>query len=253
MLPAAYTWSLTAIAVAAALAMLWAFKQCSDQARIQVAKRKIRAHLLAFRLFADEPAQIFKSQWQLLVWNFRYLALMLRPTAVTIVPLALLLFHLDAMYGRRPLNANESATVTVQFSDGSEPRMDSLSLQGHGIAVETPPLRFPEERRVCWRVRAAKNESGTIQLSLPGISVMKSVQAGSPAVYLSERRVASLLAWLCYPGEARLSDGSVSSIAVEYPPAEICVYGYGVHWLIWFCMVSLLAMLLFRRRLRVTF
>jgi hypothetical protein len=253
MLPATYTWSLTAIAVVAALAMLWAFKQCSDQARIQVAKRKIRAHLLAFRLFADEPAQIFKSQWQLLVWNFRYLALMLRPTAVTIVPLALLLFHLDAVYGRRPLYAGESAIVTAQLSQASELRTMSVSLQGRGVAVETPPLRFPTERRACWRVRAAKNESGSVQLSLPGISVMKSVQTGSPAVYLSERRVASLLPWLCYPGEARLPDGPVSSIAVDYPPAELYVFGYGVHWLVWFCVVSLVAMLLFRRRLRVAF
>src|ERR1035437_7356407 len=111
MLPAAYTWSLTAIAIAVACALLCVFKRCSDQARIQVAKRKIRAYLLAFRLFGDEPAMIFKSQWQLLVWNLRYLALMLRPTVVTIVPLALLLFHLDAVYGRRPLRAGEAAIV----------------------------------------------------------------------------------------------------------------------------------------------
>jgi hypothetical protein len=253
MLPAVYTWSLTAIAFAVGLAMLWAFKQCSDQARIQVAKRKIRAHLLAFRLFADEPAQIFKSQGRLLLWNFRYLALMLRPTAVTIVPLALLLFHLDAVYGRRPLHAGEPATVTAQISDASNPRMASLSLQGHRIAVETPPLRFPEDHRICWRVRAAKNGSGSVQLSLPGGSVMKSVQAVSGAGYVSERRVTSLLWWLCYPGEGRLPDIGVRSIEVEYPSAEISVFGFGVHWLVWFCVVSFVAMLLFRGRLRVTF
>ena len=253
MLPPGYTWSLTAIAVAAAFAMLWAFKHCSDQARIQVAKRKIRAHLLAFRLFADEPAMIFKSQAQLLVWNLRYLALMLRPTAVTIVPLALLLLHLDAVYGRRPLHEGESAIVTAQVSGGSAPSMASLSLEGQGIAVETPPLRFPEERRVCWRVRAVNGESGSVRLSMPGASVIKRVEAGSPAGYLSERRVSSLPEWLCYPGEARLPVSTLSSIEVEYPSAEINVFGFGVHWLVWFCVVSLIAMLVFRRRLRVTF
>lgn len=253
MLPATYTWSLTAIAVATALGMLWAFKRCSDQARIEVAKRKIRAHLLAFRLFPDDPAQIFKSQGQLLLWNFRYLGLMLRPTAVTIVPLALLLFHLDAVYGWRPLHAGESAIVTAQLSEASEQRTLALSLEGRGIAVETPPLRFPEQRQACWRVRASKNECGSVQLSLPGVSVMKSVQVGSQVLYLSERRVASLLQWLCYPGEARLPNGLVSSIAVDFPPVQIGVMGYGVHWLVWFCAVSLVAMLAFRRRMRVVF
>lgn len=253
MLSAAYTWSLAAIAVAAAFAMLWAFKRFSDQSRIQVAKRKIRAHLLAFRLFADEPAMIFKSQGQLLVWNFRYLALMLRPTAITIIPLAFLLFHLDAVYGRRPLNAGESTVVTAQVSDAAAMRIGSLTLEGRDLAVETPALRFPEEHRVCWRVRAAKNESGTVRLTMPGVSVIKSVQAGPSAVYLSERRVSSLIAWLCYPGEARLPDAAVTSIEVEYPSAELGVFGFGVHWLVWFCVVSLVAMLGFRRRLRVTF
>jgi hypothetical protein len=253
MLPAGYTWSLTAIAVAAAVAMLWAFKHCSDQARILVAKRKIRGYLLAFRLFADEPAMLFKSQGQLLVWNLRYLALMLRPTAVTIIPLALLLFHLDAVYGRRPLHAGESAIVTAQVSGGPAQSLASLSLEGQGIAVETPPLRLPEERRVCWRVRALKGESGNVRLSMQGASVMKSVQAGAPAAYLSERRVSSLPEWLCYPGEARLPVPTLSSIAVEYPSAEINVFGFGVHWLVWFCVVSLIAMLVFRRWLRVTF
>jgi hypothetical protein len=253
MLPAAYTWSLTAISVAVAFAMLWAFKRCSDQARIQVAKRKIRAYLLAFRLFGDEPAMIFKSQAQLLVWNLRYLALMVRPTVVTIIPLALLLFHLDAIYGRRPLRTGESAIVTAELAEGSEPGMASLSLEGRGVAVETPALRFPEERRVCWRVRAGRSESGTVLLNLASGSVTKRVQAGSRAGYLSERRVSSLLAWLCYPGEARLSDAALSSIEVEYPSAEINAFGFGVHWLVWFCVVSLVAMLLFRRRLRVTF
>ena len=253
MLPAIYTWSLTAIAIAVALAMLWAFKHCSDQARIQVVKRKIHAHLLAFRLFADEPAMIFKSQGQLLVWNLRYLALMLRPTVVTIVPLALLLFHLDAVYGRRPLHAGESAIVTAQVSGASAPELMALTLAGRGISVETPALRMAQEQRVCWRVRAANGQSGAVQLKLAGSSELKSVQAGSSAVYLSERRVASLPAWLLYPVEPRLQDAAVSSIEVEYPPAEVAVFGFSMHWLVWFCVVSLAVMLLFRKRMHVTF
>ena len=182
-----------------------------------------------------------------------YLALMVRPTIVTIVPLALLLFHLDAVYGRRPLRAGEAAIVTAQFSDSSDLRMASPSLVGSGIAVETPALRFPEERRVCWRVRAGSSESSTVMLSFANSSVMKRVQAGSRAVYLSERKVSSPLAWLCYPGEERISGAVIRSIEVEYPAAEIGIFGFGMHWLVWFCIVSLVAMVVLRGRFRVTF
>ncbi len=250
MLSAAHTWSLTAIALAVAVAMLWAFRRCSDQAAIRIAKRKVHAHLLAFRLYADEPSQIFRSQGQLLVWNLRYLALMLRPTAITIIPLALLLFHLDAVYGRRPLQAGESAIVTAQFAN---PFDAPLSLVGHGIVVETPPLRLPAEHQVCWRVRAMRGGSGTVGLNLPGASTQKLVQAGTGLRYLSERRVASLPAWLLYPGEARIHNAPLDSMMVDYPSAQIPVFGFGVHWLVWFCIVSFLAMLAFRKRLRVTF
>jgi hypothetical protein len=250
MLSAAHTWSLTAIAIAVAAAMLWAFGRCSDQAAIRVAKRKVRAHLLAFRLYADEPSQIFRSQKQLLVWNLRYLALMLRPTALTIVPLALLLFHLDAVYGRRPLEAGEAAIVTAQLASGFDP---VLALSGHGVAVETPPLRLPAERQVCWRVRATRGATGSVNLNLPGAPARKLVQAGTGFDYLSERRVASLPAWLFYPREARLPGTGLQSITVNYPSARISVFGFGVHWLVWFCIVSFVAMLTFRRRFRVTF
>ncbi len=252
MLPAPYTWSLTAVAIGVAVAMLWAFKRYSDQARIQVAKRKIRAHLLAFRLYGDEPLMMFRSQGQLLVWNMRYLALMLKPTAVTIIPLAFLLFHLDAVYGRRALNAGESTVVTAQLS-GASGEMRTLSLEGNGVAVETPALRFPEEGRVCWRVRASQRGSGSVQLVLSSGALTKSIQAGRPALYVSARRVSSVVSWLCYPAEARLADSAVESIEVGYPSAEVSVFGFGVHWLVWFCIVSLVAMLALRKRMRVTF
>lgn len=253
MLSAAHTWSLTAIAIGVSIAMLWAFRRCSDQAAIRVAKRKVHAHLLAFRIYADEPSQIFRAQKQLLVWNLRYLALMLRPTAITIVPLALLLFHLDAVYGRRPLEPGESTIVTAQLSTRFDLQSASLSLQGRGIAVETQPLRLLSQHKACWRVRAISGESGAVNVMLPGVSETKLVDVRTGLSCLSERRVASLSAWLTYPGEKRLKAPSLDSIAVEYPAAEIGVFGFGLHWLVWFCIVSFLAMLAFRKRLRVTF
>jgi hypothetical protein len=245
MLPAVHTWSLTAIAAVAGLALLWAFGRFSDQDRIQLAKRKVWAYLYAFRLFADEPALIFRAQKQLLVWNARYLALMLRPAAVVLVPTVVLLVHLDALYGRRPLEAGETAIVTAQTDDGT--------LEGRGVVVETPPVRLPEEHLVLWRVRATGAAPAGVLLRVPGATLEKSVQCGTGLRYVSERRVASLVDWLRYPGESRLPASGVAWIEVGYPAADIGIFGFPVHWLIWFLIVSSVTMLVFRKRFGVTF
>jgi len=253
MLPAAYTWSLTAIAIATGIAMLWVFGRFSNAEQAALAKHKIRANLYAFRLYADEPALIFRAQKQLLFWNARYLASMLRPSAVLLVPATLLMFGLDAVYGHRPLSPGESAIVTAQFGGGNDVGSLAPTLEGRGIAVETPCVRIPSERQFCWRVRAMGAASGSVILRVAGASFAKAVRAGAPSGVIAERRVASLFDWLRYPGESRLPSGPVRWIGVSYPGATVDVFGYGAHWLLWFVGVSLLTMLLARKRFGVTF
>ena len=247
MLSAAHTWSLTAIAIASGVAMLWVFGRFSDGERIQLAQRKMRANLYAFRLFADEPALIFRAQKQLLLWNARYLGLMLRPSVVIFVPVLILLTQLEAVYGSRPLEAGESAMVTAQFDVGADLLAVAPSLVGEGIVVETPAVRIPDRRQACWRVRPVSARSGSVWLRVPGAAGSKTVQAGSGLRYLSARRVASLFDWLHYPAEARLPNTGIRWIGVSYPYAAIDVFGWGIDWLVWFCTVSLLTMLVFRK------
>jgi hypothetical protein len=252
MLSAAHCLSLTAIAVANGLAALWVFARLSDQKRIEIAKHRLRAHLYAFRLFVDEPALIFRAQKQLLIWNGRYLALVLVPAIVIGIPTFVLLMHLDAVYGRRTLAAGESAIVTAHFDNATNLRLVSPSLEGRGIEVETPPVRIALEHQVSWRVRAASAASGSVFLRDPTIRAGKTVQAGPGLKYISLRRVASFVDWLRYPAEARLPAGDVQWIEVAYPDAKIYIFGVGMHWLLWFSIVCLITMLIFRRRFGVT-
>jgi len=237
----AYWLSLTAIAVANGLAALWVFARFSDQKRIEIAKRKLRAHLYAFRLFAEEPALILRAQKQLLIWNGRYLALVLVPAIIIGIPTFVLLIQMDAVYGRRPLAPAESAMVTARFDTAADLRLISPTLEGRGVQVETPPVRMASEHQVSWRIRAASDASGSLLLRDPTISASKTVQVGLGLRYLSVRRVASVLEWLRYPGEARLPAGDVQWIEVSYPDAER-------HWLLWFSIVCLITMLVFRTR-----
>ena len=200
MLSAAHCLSLTAIAIAYGLAALWVFARFSDQKRIEIAKRKLRAHLYAFRLFVDEPALIFRAQKQLLIWNGRYLALVLVPAIIIGIPTLVLLMQLEAVYGRRPLAAGESAIVTAHFDNATDLRLISPMLEGRGVEVETPPVRIPLEHQVSWRVRAASDASGSVLLGVQNRQQNRSSWPGSEIHFPAARGFCHRLAALSRGG-----------------------------------------------------
>ena len=91
------------------------------------------------------------------------------------------------------------------------------------------------------------------------------IRAGSDAdtktVHVSDRvarrspiRVsASLVDQFLYPAESPLADsGPVASIAVSYPEATINVFGWRVHWLIVYFVLSMACAFALARRFGVT-
>ena len=241
---ATYSISLTVIAFLAGLAILPVFGRFSDKAKLSLAKRKIRAALYAFRLFGDEPRLVFRAQKQLLLWNARYLGLILRPAAIILFPMLLLLWQMDVIYGRRALDVGEATIVTARMANGVDLGAASPTLKSNGMAVETPPVRITENHRVLWRVRAIRAGSNSLSVDMHGTggtmdSAQKTVQVGPGLHYFSERRVASLVDWLRHPGERRLpANGPVRWIDVQYPDAEINIFGWEMSWIVWFVIVS---------------
>jgi hypothetical protein len=221
MLSAADTWSLTAIAAATGVLLGWVWRRFSDRARVAQAVRQTRARLYAVRLYADDPGLVFRAQRQLLWWTWRYLVLMLRPTAVAIVPLFVLFPLLDDAYGHRPLAPGESAVLTAQFDAGADVSTLAAVLEGRGVVVETPGVRIPSLREVCWRVRAVTSAPGSVLLRMDGATIGKAVKCGH------------------WPGSP--------SIDVSCPAASLDIFGFGIAWPVWFLAVSGITMLVARR------
>lgn len=226
MLSAGYTWSLTGIAAATAIALLWVWRRFSNQDRIALAKRQTRARLYAMRLYADDPRLIFRTQGQLLRWTLRYLAAMLRPMAVATVPLLVLCVQLDNVYGHRLPGPGEAAVVTAQFAGSVDVLTLAAELEGRGVIVEGPAVRIPERRQVCWRVRAGAGASGRLVLQVDGTTISKAFECGHN--------------W-----------GRPPRIEVACPATSLDVFGYAMDWPVWFLLVSLLAMLALRKRFGV--
>ena len=240
--------SLSLLAVLSAAGMLWTVRRFSDQAAISAVKRRLRAHLYELRLFADEPALIWRAQWQLLRFNLRYLRLMLRPALILAAPMILLLVHLDAFYGHAPLPVGRPAVLTVQITGaGGSARLEAPA----GVAVETPAVRAASARQMSWRLRPLREVSGKLRLVFPHRAVEKQIEAGQKRRYVSDRRVSSLGDLLFNPGEPRLTEPGIAWIEVRYPPAGVRVGSLEFHWLLWFLAVSLAAAWVLKGRLGV--
>ena len=222
--------SLTAIAVVTGVLLAWVWKRFANRERIAVAGRQMRAQLYAMRLYADDPALVFRAQWRLLRWIGRYLAQMLRPTVVAAVPLVILFAQLDNVYGHRPLAPGESAIVTAQFRDFEAADLFGATMEGRGVVVETPGVRLPGRRQVCWRVRTVTTTPGSLLLHLRGAVIAKTIQCGRG---------------LRYPLIASLAGSP--SIEVSCPAADVDVFGFGADWAVWFGIVSLVTTLVLRR------
>jgi len=252
----AYGISLTVIAFLVGLGILPVFGRYSNKAKLLVAKRKIRAALYAFRLFGDEPRLVFRAQGQLLWWNARYLALILKPAAIVVIPILFLLLQMDFLYGHRALRVGETAIVAAHVGDKVDLNTASPVLTGSGVSVETLPIRIPEEDEVYWRVRAVRDGGDRISLHFPANAtddpVMKSVKTGAGLHYLTEQRTQSFWSWLENPGEHRLpANGLVRSIGIQYPDAEFSIFGIGMPWIVWFVIVSWSTMFALRKRFGV--
>jgi hypothetical protein len=273
MSPLTYSISLTAIAFLVGVGVLPVFARFSNKEKLTLAKRKIRAALYGFRLFGDEPRMVFRAQGQLLAWNARYIGLMLRPVAVLIIPIAILLWGMDAVYGHRAFHVGETAIVSARLAPDVNLNDTMPKLTGQGVAVETLPVRIPQEHRVLWGVQPTAAGRGELSLAVPDAEnssqpdepvasnaapgtaagpVQKNMQVGPGLHELSEQRVASHFGWLFSPWEPRLpANGPVRSIGFQYPGAEFHLFGLAMPWIVWFLIVSWVTAFALRKRFGV--
>ena len=245
--------SLTPLSIAIGVVMLWVFGLTSDQNAIEKTKKRLQAYLLELRLYGDDPAMIWQSQKNLLITNFRYMGLMLKPAIYLTVPMVVLLFHLDSFYGLKPLRISEPMVVTVQVSgEIANDTVAPILTAPTGITVETPAVRALEPGQFSWRIRPTQETSGDLKFAWAGHgSWEKSIASGDHWQYLNYRRVNASLESLMHPGENLLGVAGIEWVEILYPAATIGLWGVDLHWLIWFFVISMVSAYLLKGYFKV--
>jgi hypothetical protein len=219
--------TLFAFSAAAGVLILWIFKLTSNQSALKATRRRVISHLLAMRVYADNPMMILRSQGRLIAWNARYAALLVPSFLAVAIPLYFAWDSLDAIWGRKPFAPGDTAIVTARLR-GPSPDL-RLSVPPW-MNVETPPVRVLAGDEVSWRVRVREAGSGTLSVRSGDARSDLPVTALPGLHYLRER--------------AASSDGPVEYVEFHYPRSA--------GWIVWFCLISTTAALVARSRLRVT-
>ncbi len=248
--------SLLIVSLVTAAAMLPVVARTSDQKRLAETKRGIHASLLEVRLFNDDLRAVLRALGDALRHNAIYLRLSLVPLAWMVIPLALLVTHLQPFYGYTGLVPDAAALVTVELRHAPN-RTDAVSAALEvpaAIRVETDAVRLASSNEVLWRIVPTAIGSYTMTVRVNGIDVTKTLHVSDRAARRSPKRVAAGLAdQLLYPSERPLpGDSPVAGITVKYPEPGISVFGWRVHWMVVYAVLSMACALVLARRFRIT-
>src|SRR5438034_2475860 len=103
-----------AISIVIGLLMVIVFRYTSDQKAIGRAKERLKAHLLAVRLFQDQLPVVMRAYGHILRGTGSYLRLAFTPFLMAILPITFLIIQLDRYFGFVPLRPAQTFLVEAR-------------------------------------------------------------------------------------------------------------------------------------------
>ena len=245
--------SLLVLSAAMGLFFLLVFRLTSNQDAIRSLRRRMAAHLLEFRLFQHSLGIQWSALSRMLLANLIYLRYAGRPLLLMLVPLGLVLIHLNQWYGYQPLKPEETALVALKLAgegDLSKVRLET----GDGLELVGRPLRVPHSREVNWSVRPQRPGTHLLTFLFEDRQLQKPIVISNQALARISAVTPAQDLWdlLQHPGEPPLPpDSFAQRISVNYPARRINLLGWETHWVVFLLIVSTLTALAFKRLLRV--
>ena len=233
---------LIVLSVLTGVLLLIVYRFTSDQEGIRKIKDRIKAHFLEIRLFQDQIDVVLGAHWRILRATGVYMSYALKPLAVILLPVLILMVQMEMHLGQSPLVPNHAVLVKVRLADAQSLAEVALELPPE-IALDAPPVRIAEPPEVNWRVLPEREGRFQIGVRVGEKLFEKSVVVGSGAPRLSPVRLrTNLVDNFFYPSEEPLpSDGPIDSITVNFPPRTVDLWLFDAHWMVGFFVLSIVA------------
>ncbi|UCF66941.1 MAG: hypothetical protein JSV80_14315, partial [Acidobacteriota bacterium] len=123
-----------------------------------------------------------------------------------------------------------------------------------GVRIEASPVWAPALSELAWRIGVERAGRFNLAFSMNGRKYTKHLDVSDEIVSRSPIRPdASFLSQIIFPAEPPLpKDSPIRSIEIAYPDRTVSLFGWHVHWLVAFFILSIGFALLLRNRLGVT-
>jgi len=238
-----------ALSIVIGLLMVIVFRYTSDQKAIGRAKDRLKAHLLAVRLFQDQLPVVMRAYARILRGTGTYLRLAFTPFLIAILPITFLIIQMDRYFGFVPLRPAQTFLVEARFNDPAAANQVELQLPPE-LASSAPAVHIPsdKEKEVVWRLVAQREGQYDIHIAAVGQTVSKQVLVSPGLARISPVRLRGNF-WerMFTSGEPALADNSpIQSIAITYPPRVINFAWMEWNWIVLFFVVSLIAGFIFK-------
>jgi hypothetical protein len=235
------------ISVVIGLLMVIVFRYTSDQKLIARSKDRLKAHLLAVRLFQDQLPVVMRAYARILRGTGSYLRLAFTPFLIAILPITFLIVQLDRYFGWMPLLPAQTFLVEARVEDPAALNEASLQLPPE-LSSSAPAVHVPEDKEIVWRVVAEREGKYDIHIAASGQTVSKQVVVSPGLARISPVRLQGKF-WerMFTSSETALADnGPVQAIAISYAPRVIVFAWMEWNWIVLFFVVSLMAGFIFK-------
>lgn len=235
------------ISIVIGLAMVILFRYTSDQKAIGRVKDRLKAHLLAVRLFQDQIPVVMRAYGHILRGTGSYLRLAFTPFLIAILPITFLIVQLDRYFGWMPLQPTQTFLVEARVDDSAATNEVELQLPPE-LANTAPAVHIPNEKEVVWRVAAQREGQYEIKIAVAGKTASKQIVVSPGLARISPVRLRGEF-WerMFASGEPALAENSpIQSIAITYPPRIINFAWMEWNWIVLFFVVSLIAGFIFK-------
>ncbi|MEK7217003.1 MAG: hypothetical protein AAB289_15560 [Chloroflexota bacterium] len=180
-------YGLALVSVLTGVLLVLVFRFTSNQKEIKRVKDRIKAHLLEVRLFQDQFGVVLKAHLHLLQCTLSYMKHSLKPLAVMLLPMVLLLAQLEMHLGRVPPRPNDTFLLVARLGDPAGVEQVSLILPP-GLTLDAPALRLRQE--VNWRLRAEEYGDFEVGLAVAERTFTKQIRVtAEPLARRAARRV----------------------------------------------------------------
>ena len=247
----------TLFSLLTALLVLGVTRTVSSAKAIRERKNRIKAEILAIRLYGEFPSVVALSVLRSLGHTAVYFFLNLRPL-VFLFPLLFLFFlPAESRYGRRALEVGERTVLKIKLQPGVDwDKLQVVLPEGGGLRQTIPPVFIPALDEVDQEVEILKAPmEGAVSLRIGGGVYRKGLLVSTPFGSYVETRFWNLApSYWTDPGEgAPRGDSLVKSVSLDYPSHRISFLGWRVSWLLLYLVETFLLAWFLRKPFGVEF